>query len=38
MTTEREDQATAQTPEEITEPPTEGPEATATEANLAEQY
>jgi len=38
MVTEREGQATILTPEETTEPPTEGPEATATEANPEGQY
>jgi len=38
MTNERADQATILTPEEVTEPPTEGPEATATEAKPEEQY
>jgi len=38
MATERANQATVQTPEEITEPPTEGSEATATEAKPEEQY
>ena len=38
MATERAAQATILTPEETTEPMTEGPEATATEANPEEQY
>jgi len=38
MAIERVDQATVQTPEETTVPPTEGPEATATEAKPEEQY
>jgi len=38
MATDRADQVTVLTPEETTEPPTESPEATATEANPEEQY
>jgi len=38
MATERADQATILTPEEVTAPPTEKPEATATEAKPDEQY